>query len=79
MEKQLRGSQDTGHKAQLGASRPHDSEGPSLTLSQGKMGRDSLVVHWPRLHAPNAGALAEYPGGLLRLDPTFAYAEPPSS
>ena len=21
----------------------------------------------------------EYPGGLLRLDPTFAYAEPPSS
>ena len=21
----------------------------------------------------------EYPGGLLRLDPAFAYAEPPSS
>ena len=25
------------------------------------------------------GDAREYPGGLLRLDPTFAYAEPPSS
>ena len=27
----------------------------------------------------NAGDAREYPGGLLRLDPAFAYAEPPSS
>ena len=26
-----------------------------------------------------AGTQEEYPGGLLRLDPAFAYAEPPSS
>ena len=25
------------------------------------------------------GDAREYPGGLLRLDPAFAYAEPPSS
>ena len=25
------------------------------------------------------GDAREHPGGLLRLDPTFAYAEPPSS
>ena len=25
------------------------------------------------------GDALEYPGGLLRLDPAFAYAEPPSS
>ena len=32
-----------------------------------------------RLRFFGGGDAREYPGGLLRLDPAFAYAEPPSS
>ena len=40
-------------------------------------GRQSNTVG--RLWFFSGGDAREYPGGLLRLDPAFAYAEPPSS
>ena len=48
---------------------PLNSCVPRHTGFRMKHGRTSLVVQWPRLCAPNAGALGSIPG--RELDPTY--------
>ena len=48
---------------------PLNSCVPRHTGFRMKHGRTSLVAQWPRLCAPNAGALGSIPG--RELDPTY--------